>query len=82
MNRIVIFSLLIIGLAVSTGCRNSNEEVALTGSMDSSRTLVNQTVEASCGQCQFAMEGGGCDLAIRIGELRRLVSDRVKRGVA
>ncbi len=26
-----------------------------------------QIVEASCGQCQFAMKGkGGCDLAVRI----------------
>lgn len=28
-----------------------------------------QTVEASCGQCQFGMKGkGGCDLAVRIDE--------------
>lgn len=27
-----------------------------------------QTVEASCGQCQFKLEGKGCDLAVRIGE--------------
>ena len=25
-----------------------------------------QTVEASCGQCQFGMKGHGCDLAVRI----------------
>lgn len=25
-----------------------------------------QTVEASCGQCQFKMPGKGCDLAVRI----------------
>ena len=25
-----------------------------------------QIVEASCGQCQFGMEGHGCDLAVRI----------------
>ncbi|HUH32625.1 MAG TPA: DUF6370 family protein [Daejeonella sp.] len=28
--------------------------------------LSNQTVEASCGQCQFNMEGKSCDLAVRI----------------
>lgn len=28
--------------------------------------LVNQVVEASCGQCQFSMNGDGCDLAVRI----------------
>lgn len=25
-----------------------------------------QVVEASCGQCQFKMDGKGCDLAVRI----------------
>lgn len=25
-----------------------------------------QIVEASCGQCQFGMEGHGCELAVRI----------------
>lgn len=25
-----------------------------------------QIVEASCGQCQFGMEGKGCELAVRI----------------
>ena len=25
-----------------------------------------QTVEASCGQCQFKMKGKGCTLAVRI----------------
>lgn len=25
-----------------------------------------QIVEASCGQCQFGMEGSGCDIAVRI----------------
>ena len=25
-----------------------------------------QVVEASCGQCNFGMEGGGCTLAVRI----------------
>ena len=27
--------------------------------------LKKQTVEASCGQCKFGLEGKGCDLAIR-----------------
>ncbi|MCZ6834609.1 MAG: DUF6370 family protein [Planctomycetota bacterium] len=37
---------------------------------DSSETSVMQyqgtVVEASCGQCQFDLEGSGCDLAVRI----------------
>lgn len=29
-------------------------------------TPMKQIVEASCGQCQFGMEGKECDLAVRI----------------
>lgn len=29
-------------------------------------TISNQVVEASCGQCQFKLEGKSCDLAVRI----------------
>lgn len=28
--------------------------------------LLNETVEASCGQCKFNMEGKSCDLAVKI----------------
>ncbi len=34
--------------------------------MESSTYFADKTVEASCGQCQFNMEGEGCDLAVRI----------------
>ena len=30
------------------------------------REWESQTVEAGCGQCQFGLEGDGCDLAVRI----------------
>jgi hypothetical protein len=33
---------------------------------DKKETKKSQIVEASCGQCQFKMEGHGCDLAVRI----------------
>ena len=33
---------------------------------DKKETSKVQTVEASCGQCQFGMEGKSCDLAVRI----------------
>jgi hypothetical protein len=29
-------------------------------------TVANKVVEASCGQCQFGMEGQSCDLAVKI----------------
>ena len=68
MYRVAIFAPLVIGFAALVGCQNSIEEVASTGDKGSAQTLVEQTVEASCGQCQFGMEGSGCDLAIRIGD--------------
>lgn len=30
--------------------------------------ITDKIVEASCGQCQFTMQGKGCDLAIRMGD--------------
>ncbi|MBN8833994.1 MAG: hypothetical protein ABS68_12125 [Niastella sp. SCN 39-18] len=36
------------------------------GTYDSTLQLMN--VEASCGQCNFGLEGEGCALAIRIGK--------------
>ena len=33
---------------------------------DKKETSKIQIVEASCGQCQFRMEGKSCDLAVRI----------------
>jgi hypothetical protein len=30
------------------------------------RTIKISNVEAACGQCQFEMEGYGCELAVRI----------------
>ena len=46
---------LVIGMALSC----STESIKLT-----EPTLV----EASCGQCNFGLEGGGCDLAVKIGD--------------
>jgi hypothetical protein len=37
------------------------------------RTKKVQTVEASCGQCQFGMNGKGCELAVRIDGIAYLV---------
>lgn len=30
------------------------------------QNIQNRTVEASCGQCQFHLDGKGCNLAVRI----------------
>ncbi len=39
---------------------------ALILAQDKKENLKVQIVEASCGQCQFKMEGKSCDLAVRI----------------
>ena len=42
--------------------------VRLGFSQDKKETIKTQIVEVSCGQCQFGMQGYGCDLAIRIND--------------
>ena len=51
------------------GCQSSavvSTESMQTNSSDQSKHFVSQVVDASCGECQFKMEGKGCDLAVRI----------------
>ncbi len=38
----------------------------LASAQDKKEEPKPQIVEASCGQCQFGMEGQGCELAVRI----------------
>jgi hypothetical protein len=38
----------------------------LVNAQDKKTTQKTQIVEVSCGQCQFGMKSGGCDLAVRI----------------
>lgn len=40
--------------------------ILLVNAQDKKEQPKTQIVEASCGQCQFEMEGHGCDLAVRI----------------
>lgn len=37
-----------------------------SAAVSAQETQKPQVVEASCGQCQFGMKGGGCTLAVRI----------------
>ncbi|CAM2797343.1 DUF6370 family protein [Flavobacterium frigoris] len=39
---------------------------AIVSAQDKKEQSKSQIVEAACGQCQFAMEGYGCELAVRI----------------
>lgn len=38
----------------------------LSASVSAQKIEKPQTVEASCGQCNFGMKGGGCTLAVKI----------------
>ena len=49
-----IIAILFVFLAVSVNAQDKKEKPK------------TQIVDAACGQCQFAMEGHGCELAVRI----------------
>jgi len=68
---------LLFCLSLSLGCgpgsgttnatKHNKDTVATELASESSVIkITDQIVEASCGQCQFEMEGSGCDLAVRI----------------
>lgn len=52
MKKIVLATFLLITLAMNA--------------QDKKEIPKPQIVEASCGQCQFGMQGHGCELAVRI----------------
>ena len=60
-----------------TGCNSKKEATLSTDGRTQANTaaskatpdvvsITDQLIEVSCGQCQFGMEGTGCDLAVRI----------------
>ena len=55
-------ALIIISLFAVYGC--GQNKPAITGKPDPNKKI--QIVEASCGECQFALPGKSCDLAVRI----------------
>ena len=62
---------LVAGCGPDATTKEANKNESGTASVESetesgSIEITNQIVEASCGQCQFGMEGNGCDLAVRI----------------
>ena len=56
-------ALLLAVLTVSLGCAPDSE----TESDTETASEINLITEVACGQCQFGMDGEGCDLAIRLG---------------
>lgn len=43
-------------------------QVARTGAKTPDPTKKLLTVDATCGECNFGMEGNACDLAVKIGD--------------
>ena len=56
----IILGLAIVGFSFSANAQEASKEQTET------KETTTQTVEASCGQCQFGLTGGGCDLAVRM----------------
>ena len=52
MKNLLLISILFVALSLSA--------------QDKKETVKTQIVETACGQCQFDMEGDGCELAVRI----------------
>lgn len=63
-------SVLCLSILLLVGCQNSDSttqsETASASTSNIDSQLIKQTVEVACGQCQFDMDGEGCDLAVRI----------------
>ncbi len=56
-------------LSFVCGCQPVNNAKPADGAPNSISTttpVIGKVVDASCGQCQFEMEGTGCELAVRI----------------
>ena len=55
----LFFSILLSAFSLSLSAQHAKEKAP-----DKNKELL--TVEASCGQCNFGLEGKSCDLAVRI----------------
>jgi hypothetical protein len=58
------FYLALFTILLSASVSSAQQKTAVKKSGPT--VLSNRTVEASCGQCQFNMEGKSCDLAVKI----------------
>lgn len=63
------------GVILLAGCQKyaDTQSTQETAVLANSEQMVNQIVSASCGECQFGMEGSGCDLAIKIDDKQYFV---------
>ncbi len=63
----VLFVLLLAVFAATAGCQPSAaQEPPMAKPVMPEPQHATSIVEAACGECQFALPGRGCDLAVRI----------------
>lgn len=60
MKKLILFLAISFSVLLANG-QNNNRSISVS---DSTKKI--QVVEASCGECQFKLEGKGCHLAVRI----------------
>ncbi len=68
MNNLFAITIL-AALLFSLGCDSKIELTSVEPTLptaDAQEAIVDRSVEVACGQCQFELEGDGCDLAVRI----------------
>lgn len=64
----LLFGLLAVACSGETSAPTGDAGATATAASDGAPPLSvsGLKVEAACGQCQFGMQGGGCDLAVRL----------------
>ena len=61
------FFVLLPFVTLAIGCQNqAANEQSEQPSVATTQVVQAMVVEAACGECQFELEGDGCDLAVRI----------------
>ncbi len=64
--------IILIAFVSSSNCFSQAKKTRTAKTSKKAKTAIQdsatamQIVEAGCGQCQFKMEGKGCDLAVRV----------------
>jgi hypothetical protein len=64
--------IILIALVSSSNCFSQTKRAKSTKTYKPAKVAIQdsanaiQIVEVSCGQCQFKMQGKGCDLAVRV----------------
>lgn len=66
MKNLLFCAAFLLSFSLTFGCGQSDQIEPVASDSSSTTLISDQTVEVGCGQCQFEMEGTGCDLAVRI----------------